>query len=321
MEKNSINTTDKVAVASRSFSRHLDLRRKILSKYTQVTFNESGRSLSGLELIEFLKGHDKAITALEVIDETILSKLPELKVIGKYGVGLDMIDLEAMERFGVKLGWTGGVNKRSVAEIVIAAAISLLHRTSESHLEVRNGQWRQLMGRQLTGKTVGIIGCGNIGKEVAILLKPFDCKILVYDIKNYIDFYLANQITPHTLEFVLAESDIVTIHLPLDDSTKGMFNFERINLMKKGSYIINIARGGIIDEKSLKQHLLNGHLGGAALDVFSEEPPTDSELIRLSNVISTGHIGGSTEEAVVAMGLAAINGLETAKNAKYYFKD
>lgn len=313
-----VNTDCRVAVASRSFSRHPVLRRELLAKYERVTFNESGRALAGAELVEFLQGHEKAITALEVIDGDLLAQLPQLKTIGKYGVGLDMIDLKAMDHYGVQLGWTGGVNKRSVSELVIAAAISLLHRTAESHAEVRSGQWRQLQGRQLSGRTVGIVGCGHIGKDVAILLRAFGCRILAHDLKDFPEFYLANGVIPVSLEGLLAEADIVTIHLPLDASTREMLCAERLKLMKDGACLINIARGGIVDEVALKQLLKDGHLAGAALDVFNDEPPQDIELLNLPTLIATGHIGGSTEEAVLAMGRAAIHGLDSAKPARAY---
>ena len=139
-----------VAVASRSFSKHPILRGKVLESYPDAKFNDKGLSLSGDSLVEFLSGYEKAITALEVIDDSILSKLPNLKVIGKYGVGLDMIDLHAMKGRGVKLGWTGGVNKRSVSELVISFSVYLLHRVAFANAEVRNGKWYQVKGSQLS---------------------------------------------------------------------------------------------------------------------------------------------------------------------------
>ena len=310
-----MNVTSRVAVCSRSFSRNPILRDELLAQYKYVTFNDEGKQLEGEELIAFLKGHDMAITALETITADVLSRLPELKAIGKYGVGLDMIDLNAMNQFGVRLGWTGGVNKRSVAELVISSAISLLHRAHESHAEVRSGTWRQLLGRQLSGRTVGIVGCGHVGKDVAVLLRAFGCRILANDIKDFSEFYRANAVTPVSLDNLLSESDVVTLHLPLDDSTRGMFNAERLSQMRKGACLINLARGGIIDEVALKQRLRDGFLAGAALDVFAEEPPLDMELIELPTLIATGHIGGSTEEAVLAMGRAAIAGLSSVKLA------
>ncbi len=302
-----------VAVASRSFSRHQVLREELLASYSRVTFNESGRTMAGRELAAFLKGHEKAIVALEVIDDALLSALPELKVISKYGVGLDMIDLDALERRGILLGWKGGVNRRSVAELVLAAMIMLLHRAPEASREACAGTWRQITGRQLTGKTVGIIGCGHIGKELAVMLRSFDCRLLSHDILDFPEFYARHRVEPVGLDELLRASDIVTLHVPLDDSTRNMLSAERLALLKKGAIVINMARGGLVDEARLKAMLMNGDAGGAAFDVFAQEPPDDLELLRLPNVIATPHIGGSTEEAILAMGRAAIEGLDRAR--------
>lgn len=318
MDKPCIDTTTRVAVTSRSFSRHPELRRELLAKYKHVTFNDSGKALAETELLTFMQGHDKAITALEIINEELLSQLPQLKVISKYGVGLDMINLDAMDRHGVQLGWTGGVNKRAVAELVISAAIALLHRMPESYTEARAGQWRQLQGRQLSGRTVGIVGCGHIGKDVVSLLRPFHCHILVHDIRDFPEFYAANGVTAVSFEKLLAEAEIVTIHLPLNASTREMFDARALQLMRHGACLINMARGGIVNEAALKILLQSRHLSGAALDVFAEEPPQDFELLNLPTLLVTSHIGGSTEEAVLAMGRAAIIGLDSARPASLY---
>ncbi len=310
-----------VAVASRSFSRHPVLRQDLLARYDNITFNDLGKSLSGLELIAFLRGHVKAITALEPLDEDVFAALPELKVISKYGVGLDMIDLQAMDRHGVLLGWTGGVNKRSVAEMVIAAAISLLHRVPLANQEVRAGTWRQIRGRQLTGKTVGIIGCGHIGKEVAVLLRGFDCQVLAHDILDFPEFYARYQVTAAGLEELLRQSDIVTLHLPLDHSTRNMLSAERLALMNPEAHLINMARGNLVDEGKLKEMLQQNRLAGAAFDVFAQEPPTDRELLNLPNFLVTPHIGGSTEEAILNMGRAAINGLDNARTVREILRE
>ncbi|MEO5373692.1 MAG: phosphoglycerate dehydrogenase [Alphaproteobacteria bacterium] len=300
----------RVAVASRSFSRHPVLRAELLARYPGTTFNDAGRSLAGDELAAFLDGHDKAITALERIDEALLGRLPTLKVIGKYGVGLDMIDMEAMVRHGVRLGWTGGVNRRSVSELVISTAIALLRHVPAGNREVLAGTWRQHLGRQLTAKTVGIIGCGHIGKDLAPLLNAFDCRVLAHDILDFPDFYARHRVEPVTLEALLAQSDVVTLHLPLDPSTMGILSAERLALMKPSAILINAARGGLVDEAAMKSMLMDGRLAGAAFDVFAVEPPEDRELLALPNVLATPHIGGSAEEAVLAMGRAAIEGLD-----------
>ncbi|EME70523.1 phosphoglycerate dehydrogenase [Paramagnetospirillum caucaseum] len=309
-----MNRTDRVAVASRSFSRHPVLRAELMSRYEIVTFNDAGLSLSGDALVTFLDGHAKAITALEKLDESVLSRLPGLKVVGKYGVGLDMIDLAAMSRLDKRLGWTGGVNRRSVAELTICAAIALLRHVPEANTLVRGGQWRQLMGRQLSERVVGIVGCGHVGKDLAILLRAFGCTVLAHDIKDFPDFYAAHGVRPVSLGELLARADIVTLHLPLDASTRGMMTAEKLASMREGAILLNLARGGLVDEVALKHLLMSGHLAGAAFDVFAEEPPTDLELLRLPNMLALPHIGGSAEEAVLAMGRAAIAGLDAGRD-------
>jgi D-3-phosphoglycerate dehydrogenase len=303
-----------VAIASRSFSKHPILRSKVLEIYPDAKFNDKGLSLSGDSLVEFLSGHEKAITALEVIDDSILSKLPNLKVIGKYGVGLDMIDLHAMKDRGVKLGWTGGVNKRSVSELVISFSVYLLHRVAFANAEVRNGEWYQVKGRQLSDCTFGIVGCGHIGKDLVKLLKPFGCNILAHDIIDFKEFYQENNITSVGLDELLQKSDVVTLHLPKNDSTNNILNKDRLQMLKKDAILINLARGGLLDESALKKILSEKNIAGAALDVFSVEPPIDTDFAHLDNVLITPHIGGSTEEAILAMGLAAIDGLKNPKN-------
>ena len=305
-----MNIVDKVAVCSRSFSKHPVLRAELLSRYRQVTFNETGRQLAGNDLIEFLKGHNKAITALETIDNEILSALPELEVIGKYGVGLDMIDINAMRFHRKRLGWTGGVNKRSVSELTIAFAIILLRRVIEGNREILEGEWRQLTGGLLSGRVVGIIGCGHVGKDLVRMLVPFGCKILVHDILEYSDFYNKYSIEAVSKEKLLSRSDVVTLHVPFDETTKGMLDSVCLSLMKSTAILINVARGGLVDELALKQALIENSIGGAAFDVFTQEPPQDNELLALPNFIATPHIGGSSEEAILAMGRAAIEGLE-----------
>jgi phosphoglycerate dehydrogenase-like enzyme len=303
----------RVAVASRSFSRHPVLRRELLARHDRITFNDQGRSLAGDELIAFLRGHEKAITALERLDGRVFDAVPELRVVSKYGVGLDMIDVRAMQAHGVKLGWTPGVNCRSVAELVISAAIALLHGTPSAGRELLAGTWRQTVGRQFTGCTVGIVGCGHIGQDVARLARAFGCRVLAHDIRDYASFYLAHQVEPVDLDTLLRQADVVTLHLPLDASTRRILDVDRLALLEPDAVLINMARGGLVDEPALKARLQQGRLAGAALDVFEAEPPPDRELLALPTVIATPHIGGSTEEAILAMGRAAIDGLETAE--------
>jgi len=310
-----------LAVASRSFSKNMILRDLVLGSYPDAKFNDEGLSLSGQSLVDFLSGYEKAITALEVIDDSILSKLPDLKVIGKYGVGLDMIDLQAMRDNNVQLGWTGGVNKRSVSELVVSSSISLLHRAIFANAEVKGGEWYQVKGRQLSECTIGIIGCGHIGKDLVKLLQPFNCNILVHDIVIYKEFYSEYSITSTGLKDLLKRSDVVTLHLPLDKSTENILNKKMLNLLKKDAILVNFARGGLVDEVELKKMLNNNDIAGAALDVFEVEPPLDNEFSMMDNVFITPHIGGSTEEAILAMGISAIKGLKSPYDPLIFLKN
>jgi D-3-phosphoglycerate dehydrogenase len=300
----------RIAVASRSFNRNATLRAELSARYPHVTFHNGPTVLDGDELVELLTGHDMAIVGLERIDDAILDRVPELTVISKYGVGLDGLDIDAIARRGIKLGWTGGVNRRSVAELTMAFAIALLHRVPETWTALRAGTWQRCIGRQLTGRTVGIIGCGFVGKDLVSLLAPFHCRVLAHDIRDYADFYRANGVTPVSLDRLLAEADIVTLHVPLDRSTRGMIGAAELSKMRRGAMLINAARGGLVDEEALAAALESGHLAGAACDVFNVEPDAHPTLLAQPTFLATPHIGGSTEEAQLAMGRAAIDGLQ-----------
>ena len=303
----------RIAVASRSFAGNPILRAELQAKYPDVSFANSPSVLEGDALVALLAGHDRAIVGLERIDDEVLQRVPELRVISKYGVGLDGIDIDALTRRGIKLGWTGGVNRRSVAELTLAFAIALLHRVPESESALRRGQWPKVVGRQLTEKTVGIIGCGFVGQDLVRLLAPFECHILVHDIREYPEFYAAHRVTPVPLMDLLTAADIVTLHVPLDRTTMGMIGRRQLAAMRPGSLVINAARGGLVDEAALADALESGHLAGAACDVFQMEPDANPRLLALPTFLGTPHIGGSAAEAQLAMGRAAIDGLESAR--------
>jgi D-3-phosphoglycerate dehydrogenase len=296
-----------VAVTSRSFSRHEVLRSELLERYERVKFNDEGLSLRGDDLVAFLAGHPLAITALERIDESILSRLPELKGISKVGVGIDMLDLDAMERHGVRLAWSRGTNSRSVSELALAFMLALVRHLSTVTRLVRAGEWRQVQGRTLTGQTVGIVGFGHVGRDLAALLGAFSCRVLAYDVVPLED--LPSHVEETSLQALLEASEIVSLHAVLSEDTENLLDRERMRAMREGALLINTSRGGLVDEEALFEALTSGHLGGAALDVFSVEPPLDSPLLGLDQVIATPHVGGSTAEAVLAMGRAAIAAL------------
>jgi len=300
----------KIAVAARSFARNAALRAELSARYPHVTFSESPSILDGADLIALLRGHDRAIVGLERVDDDVLSQVPELKNISKYGVGLDGVDIEAIARRGIRLGWTGGVNRRSVSELTLSFAIALLHRVPETNSALRAGEWSKLVGRQLTEKTFGIIGCGFVGQDLVKLLAPFHCRVLAHDIRDYPDFYREHGVTPVGLTQLLAECDIVSLHVPLDRTTKGMIGAAQLKAMRSGAILINAARGGLVDEAALADAFETNHLAGAAADVFNHEPDVHPKLLAQPGFLGTPHIGAATEEAQLAMGRAAIDGLE-----------
>lgn len=302
----------KIAVLSRSFSNHPVLRAEVASVYDDVVFNDSGRTLAGDELVAFLKGADRAIVALERIDDSVLARLPRLKIVAKYGVGLDNIDIDALRARGISLGWQGGVNRRSVAELALAFAIMMLRHLPMAHQEVLDGRWRQHIGRDLSARTVGIVGCGHIGQDLARLLRAFGCRVLAHDLRDLSAFHASVGSTAATLDTLLTEAEVVSLHLPLTALTAGLFDAGTLARMRRDAILINTSRGGIVDETALRQALASGALAGAAFDVFGTEPPNDLELLALPNFFASPHLGGSSAEAVLAMGRAAIRGLETA---------
>lgn len=301
---------EKIAVTSRSFSKHPVLRNELTNQYEYVRFNDEGKSLKDKELIDFLQDCDMAIVGLERLTESILTKLPRLKRVSRFGVGTDTLDLEAMKRLNIELAVTSGVNKRSVSELVIAFALTMLRQLPQSHEELKAGIWQQRKGQQLSEKCVGIIGLGAVGKDLALLLRAFNCKILAFDLLDQSGYCNAHQIKQVDLHELLKTADVISVHIPFNEKTKLLLNENTLPLMKSTAVLINTARGGIVDEDCLKRMLETNQIAGAAFDVFAQEPPTNNNLLTLPNFFCTPHIAGSTEEAIIAMGRAAILGLD-----------
>lgn len=303
-----------IVVTSPSFSSNKLLQEEIYKYFPNAKLNLDGKRFNKEDLIEYIKDADAVIVGLEPINKEVLDKCPKLKIVSKYGVGLNNIDLEACKKRKIAIGWTGGVNKLSVAEMALGYMLMLCRNLFVTSNELKNGIWNKAGGFQLSGKKVGIIGVGYIGKEVIRLLKPFNCEIYVNDIINQDEYYKENSLIETSKEEIFSSCDIVTIHTPYDDTTKEIVNLEVFKIMKKSSFIINSARGGIINENDLKYALQNKLIGGAAIDAYVEEPPTDKELLNLPNLICTPHIGGNSKEAVEDMGMSAI------KHLVEYFK-
>ena len=302
----------KVAVTSRSFSKNQFLRNELLNQYPDSYFNDQGLYFNSEELIDFLKPAQAAIIGLEHISEVILSKTPQLKIISKYGVGLDNIQFSALRKYNVCLGYTPGTNRRGVAELALQMMMTLLRKSYQSNLAMRKGSWTPQFGKNLTHKKIGILGLGNIGKELVKLLAPFECQIYCHDIKPDIGFIKDHGLHYVELNELFIQSDIVTIHIPLNKNTQLLVNNELLSLLSSEAILINTSRGGIVDEQVLIEKLKNGTIQAAGFDVFMKEPYLNDELLLLDHFYSTPHIGGSSVESVQAMGMAAIDGLSRA---------
>jgi len=298
-----------VAVLSNSFSKSSLLRKEMKRIFPNSFFNESGGPFPEKELINFLKDADAAVVGVESITDKVLSHASRLKIISKYGVGLDSIDQESMKHRKITLGWTGGVNRRSVSELALCFMLGLSRNIFGSGFGLKKKQWEKEGGQQLTGKTIGIIGCGHIGSDLIQLLAPLQCVLLVNDVINKSKFCREHFATQTELENLIEKSDIVSLHVPLTSLTNKMVDNNFLRRMKPTAYLINTCRGGVIDQEALKTALMENNIAGAALDVFVNEPPTDEEFLCLPNLMVTPHIGGNAKEAIEAMGKSAINHL------------
>ena len=299
-----------ITATSPSFSQNKILKDEIYKYFPSAKLNLVGKRFDKNELIEYIKDADAIIVGLEPIDDEVLSKCPNLKIISKYGVGLNNIDLEACKKRGISIGWSGGVNKLSVAEMALGFMFMVARNLYMTSNELKSGTWNKSGGFQLSGKTIGIIGVGYTGQEVVRLLQPFNCKILVNDIVNQDKYYKENDLIETSKEDIYKKSDILTIHTPHNSETDNLIGMEALEAMKNSAYVLNTARGGIINEKDLKYALQNNIIAGAAIDTYAEEPPIDKEFLSLPNLICTPHIGGNAKEAVEAMGKSAINHLK-----------
>jgi len=232
-----------------------------------------------------------------------------INVISRYGAGLDRIDLKAASDRGIIVTNTPGTNSIAVCELTFALMLSLARAIPKLSTAVKNGEWPRSTGLELYGKTLGIIGLGAIGKNVAVRAQAFGMKVIGYD--PYLDVAYAkeNKITAVRLNELLTKSDIVTLHVPLNENTKHMIGKNEIKKMKDKVLLINTARGGLIDETAALEAIQTGKIGGMGLDAFEVEPAISSPFAGFENVVMTPHTGAHTNEAITAMGIMAVQNL------------
>ncbi len=298
----------RILVTPTSYGKHdARLKTELESSTGFVAYNPTGKPLSSGAVAGLLPGVDGYIAGLDVIDRSALAQADALKVISRYGVGVDNVDLAAARERGIVVTNTPGANSVSVAELALGLLLALARQIPEADQAVRLGTWPRLNGISLEGKSVGILGLGTIGRELARRLAGFDCRILAYDPVPDEAFAAANGVTLETLDEVIANSDFISLHVPLLPETHGLVNREFLAKMKRGAILINTSRGEVVDESSLQQALQSGHLAGAGLDAFAVEPPGASNpLLQLPQVIVTPHLGAQTDGATSNMGWLAM---------------
>lgn len=244
------------------------------------------------QLPKIIEGYDVLIvrSATQVRGD-LLKNAKKLRLIGRAGEGLDNIDVRKAEELGIKVVNTPHVSYTSVAELTIAHLLALARGIVEGTLSLRQGKWKkdELLGIEINGKTLGVIGCGYIGKTVERFAISLGMKVLV------VEECVFDRFVP--LDSMLSQSDFVTIHVPLTPNTRHMISTKEFEMMKDGVLIVDCSRGGVVDQNALYEALISGKVKAAALDVFEEEPPKNTKLLKLKNVIATPHIGAQTQEA------------------------
>jgi phosphoglycerate dehydrogenase-like enzyme len=286
------------------------LRQELLDRYPDAKFYEDVARPTEDDMIELLADCDLAIVGLEPVTEKVLAALPNLQAIGKFGIGCEWIDFDAMVRHKMPFGYTPGTNRHEVAEVTIAFMISTLRLITPLNQEMRAGKRpRMRLGRGLNEVVVGLHGCGNVGKEAVKLLQPFGATILACDIADYSSFYHKYGVEAVSADELLARSDVLSLHLPKTRDTIGLYDAAMLARMKPNAVLINTCRGGIVDEPALYERLTSGALSGAAFDVFDIEPTPYDALLQLPNFLATPHMAANTDTARLTMGRAAIEGL------------
>jgi len=305
-----MKTTYKILITPRSFgkssSKPLDLLKE---KGYEVVQNPYGRIMTRQEMMKHIVDVDGIIVGVDPLDREVLACGKRLKAISKYGVGTDNIDVEYAKEKNIPVMRTVGANAEAVADFTFALMLAVARRIVEIDAGCRKLNWNKITSIEVHGKTLGLIGLGAIGKKVARRAAGFDMKVLAFDTFKDEVYAKENGITYVTLEELLKESDFISLHLPLTDETRNLISYEQFKMMKPMAVIVNTARGGIIDENALLWALKEKRIWGAGIDVFEEEPPKNSELLKMDNIVIGSHCAASTYEAIEKMGMMAAENL------------
>lgn len=283
--------------------------------FSDIEFNKLNRKLNSDELINFAYNADGIIAGTEIYNKRILNNLQNLKVISRLGVGVDNIDLKETKLRNIKIYKSQTSPAPAVAELTLSLMLNVARKVSNHSQSIKTGIWKKEMGILLRNKTLGIIGLGNIGKNIVKLVAGFKFNIIAFDEFEDKEFSENYNIKYCSLNELISSSDIITVHLSLNEKTNGLISKNYLNRTKKGVIIINTSRGEIIDENALCDLLISNHIYGAGLDVFSEEP-YHGPFNELDNVVLTPHIAAYAKEIRIQMELESVNNLLKGLNAE-----
>jgi len=275
----------------------------------EVELIPQGKKLSDAELIECASKVDAMIVAFENISDRVIQAAPNLKVVAKHGAGVDNIDMAAATKRGIVVTSAPGANSDAVADLTFGLFLAIARQIPFADSSVKAGEWPRIIGSGVNKKTVGIVGTGQIGKKVARRAAGFDMTVLVYDVFKDTDFSEKTGATYLPLDEVLSKSDFISIHVPLTDDTRNLISTRELGLMKKSAYLVNVARGGIVDEDALLEVLNQKQICGAASDVFLQEPAKGNPLLEVENLIASPHMGMYTREALIDTGMICVRNI------------
>lgn len=292
----------RVLITSRSFGQISDEPLSILKEQGIEVDFDNGK-YDEEKFLGMIENYDALIIGAHEFSQKAFEKAKKLKIICKHGAGTDNIDIEAAKRYKICVTNVPAVNSDAVADLAFSLILDIARKVSFAAGEVKKGVWKNVIGTDVCYKTLGLIGFGAIARNVAKRACGFGMKVLAYDpfVSNVPEGF------PHvslvTFEEVIKQADFVSVHVPLNDKTRNLIGKEQMAMMKKGSYIVNTSRGGIVNEDALNEYLKNGHIAGAGLDVTEKEPPIGSPLLTLDNVTIVPHIGMYSKESITAVGL------------------
>lgn len=279
----------------------------------EVLMQRTPRPRNAEAMIERIKGIDGVVAGSDNYSAPVLEAADRLKVVVRVGVGYDTVDTAAATRLGIQVGTTPGTNHHAVADYAFGLALALARNIVKHHVSTAAGQWQRLPGPDVWGKTIGVVGAGAIGKGVARRARGFDMKVLAYDVNQDAAWARELGVEYVTLDDLFARADFVTLHTPLLPQTRGLVNAERLRAMKPTAYLINTARGELVDLDALAAALEVGEIAGAAIDVFPQEPPpADHPILKAPNTILAPHVAGLSIEANAAAGKMACESVAAA---------